>query len=149
MQSQSSKSYTYRQLRETERGLACLKVRLQKARTEAKIVSQLVNVDHAVNAMMSGEVEHVVINDELLLAYSVGSPWYSDNLVVQELLVLRLYDGPTGLEAVADTLERIKQNTNAAMTIVGGAFSDKPAVLARAYRRLGFTEDNSPELYRR
>ncbi len=113
-----------------------------------KAVSKLVDIELWWKRLIDGEVPSVVLDDQLLLVYTVDSPWYGNKLMVQELLVLRIAEGNATLSVVDDFLMDIADQYGAVGIEVGGALSDRPRVLSRAYRKLGYQEEDSPGLYK-
>lgn len=125
----------------------CLKVLAYTEASKDKAVSILMNSPMDVaQRIVQGRVDHYILDEQIVVCYDVGSPWYTDKIAVQELAVLRIAPGASSLKDVVDLLDDIADKHAAHCVIVGGALSDRPDVLARAYSRYGFRKENNPEL---
>lgn len=87
-----------------------------------------------------------MLDDQYLVAYEVGAPWYSRQKLIGELLLMRFDVGNTKLADVVMLLEDLMYQEDAVGIVVGGAFARHPRALARMYKQLGFVEEDSPTL---
>ena len=111
-------------------------------------INYLVDVQLAVNMLTMGGVEAKIVDDVYLVAWEVGTPWYSYHKVLNELLVLRLGNG-SSFQAVADFLDDLADEHDVALTTVGGALTRLPKALARLYSRHGYVDEGKPTLTKR
>lgn len=110
------------------------------------LVARIGDAETAARAIASGAVDARVIDEQYLVVFNVGRPWYSDRLVLEELMVLRLRPGTAPFSKVTDFLERMAGSVGAELIMVGGALSDRPNALRRAYRQQGFECADHPVL---
>jgi hypothetical protein len=108
-------------------------------------VVKLAEATHAVDMIVDGIVDSVIIDDAYLLVYEVATPWHSNKQVVHELMVLRLRAG-SNFNAVCDTLDDIAEGSQAAAILVGGALTRSPEALVRLYKARGYELDVQPSL---
>lgn len=80
-----------------------------------------------------------IVEDSFLVVYDVGAPWYSQDAILSELLVLRLLPG-SSFTAVADFLTNAAREAGAKLAAVGTALAKSDAALASLYSKNGFTE---------
>lgn len=113
-----------------------------------KITTAIVDIEHTISQIVNNEVQGYILDEQILVLYDVGKPFYSKYTVVEEVMVLRYATGSSTLQDVCDLLEDIADEHRAKGVVVGGALSYRPRVLARAYRRCGYTEDDNPQLYK-
>ena len=131
-----------RQITEFDISAICWKADEQRKKAD-KTTSRLVDIPTVVHQLRTKAVDHYVLDEQILLVYTVGTPWYSTSLVLEELLVLRLYDGKCRIKDVCDLLDDIADEHEVACTYVGSAASERPEVLRRAYMRYGFKVEDS------
>lgn len=91
--------------------------------------------------------EHLVFNadnvwlvDGYLVYFEVGTPWYSTQQILSELLIVRVGPGGT-LRGVAQFLREQARAAGAALVAVGTTFSRSDRALARLYQAEGFTPE--------
>ncbi len=96
-------------------------------------------LDHAevVRRIVEHDVPSVILDEAFLLVYSVGTPWYSDNLYLEEQLVLRIGEG-SSFDVVTDMLDDLADIVNAEAIIVASALAFSNRALSRLYTRRGF-----------
>lgn len=84
--------------------------------------------------------EHSYIVDEcFLVCYQIGTPWFSEDLVLGEMTVLRLASGGS-FTAVADFLKAEASRHSCKWVLVGTLLSNCDELLSRLYRRYGFSK---------
>ncbi len=115
---------------------------------EATVSYLCTDQEYVVDQIIRGEVDSVVIDDAYLLVYTVGSPWYTQELVVLEDMVLRIGSGST-FSVVTDYLDGLAEEFNCKVQLVGGALARKPRALSRLYQRSGYVIEGSPQLSKR
>lgn len=83
-----------------------------------------------------------IIDDGILVVYTVSVPWYADYRVLHELLVLRIGDGGT-FRDVTDLLDDLAEQFDCYAMSAGTALSGNEKAIARMYQRAGWTIDKS------
>lgn len=82
--------------------------------------------------------EHVyIVDNAYLVAYDVGSPWYTDKPFLQELVVLRLVGG-SSFNKVTSFLEERAREAGAVMIGVGTALARNDTAVASLYETEGY-----------
>ena len=97
---------------------------------------------------MQGGIEALVLDEAYLVAYSVGSPWYSERVFLQENIILRIGEG-SSFSAVCDLLDDLAEQHAANDILVGGALAKHPEALSRKYMRHGYERLDIPSLIKR
>lgn len=96
-----------------------------------KILSADIAFDNLVN------MENVwIVEESYLVVFDIGIPFYSDALVLQELLVLRLSSGD--FSCVTAFMEQQAREAGCAMVVAGTALTHCDKALASLYHRYGF-----------
>lgn len=106
------------------------------------------DVLYTTNQIMMGVVDSYVLDEAYLVAYWVGSPWYSHRIFVEECIILRIGEG-SSFNSVCDLLDDIANEHNADIIITAGALAKHKRALARKYKACGYVEAESPSLYKR
>lgn len=118
----------------------CCRLIEQQDRTPETVPSRLGSVGTVLIAIEEQQVDSCIVDEEYLLVYHVGQPWYSYHTVVEELMVLNLTDTPGNFSGVTDALEEIAEEYHAKAIITGGAWSPQGKALSRLYQRQGFAD---------
>lgn len=74
-----------------------------------------------------------------IVAYHVAMPWYSQEEVLSELIVIRYSNGPGQLSDVTEFLEAKAREHGCRFVAVGTFLSPRDASLAASYSRCGYT----------
>lgn len=111
-------------------------------------VSILCDTESAVDRIVSGKVDAYVLDEAYLICYSVGMPWYSKDLVLEELMVLRIGTG-SKFSAITDLLDDIAELNDVSYIYVGGSFTSAPKALTRLYSSAGYKPEGKPSLVKR
>ncbi len=118
-------------------------------RSLASTVSFLcTDIPYVVDRIISGEVDAVILDEAYLLVYSVGSPWYTQETVVSEDMVLRIAPG-SNFSVVTDFLDGLAKDYNARVQITGWALAKHPRAITRMYQRAGYSLEDIPQLTKR
>lgn len=88
--------------------------------------------------IMTGVVDAVIVEETYLLVYDVGAPWYSKDIILAEMLVLKVYEGGARFHHLAEALEQLARENEATAITVGTALAQSDAALSRLYKRHGF-----------
>lgn len=80
-----------------------------------------------------------IVADSYLVVTDVSSPWFSQDLFLHELLVLRLKPGAP-FEVVPRFLGHLAREAGAKLAAAGTALAKSDAALASLYQRSGFEE---------
>lgn len=99
----------------------------------------LLEVQEAVNLSLR-EHKLVLINEEYLLGYIVGSEWYSRELILQEEFLIRVGQGATKLTEVFQAMKALALLEGAKSVQVGTRAASNKEAIRRLYRRYGMTE---------
>jgi hypothetical protein len=123
---------------------------IEKARQEVagSDITKLSNAAYATEMIVQGGVDSVILDEAYLVVYSVGQPWYSDRIFLQENMVLRIGEG-SNFSAVCDLLDDLAQHAGANDILVGGALAKYPRALIRLYKSRGYELLTSPSLIKR
>jgi hypothetical protein len=108
------------------------------ARVEArggKHIHKCLDIDKAMVGLY--DHDHAYIVSGYLVVYQLGTPWFSDQLVLAEQLVLRL-DGASCFSVVPAFLEREGREAKACLIEAGTALSLSDRALASLYKQAGF-----------
>lgn len=81
-----------------------------------------------------------IVEDSYLIAYEVGSAWYSNEEVLMEQLVLSLRPGKP-FSVVTDFLEEQAMRHEVSLITVGTALAPSDAALVRLYSRAGYKQE--------
>ena len=84
------------------------------------------------------ELETVFVVGPYLVAYAVHTPWYSDEEVLCDLIVMRLNDDPGSLSDVTNFLEDEARRLDVRWVAVGTLLAPQDQSLVRAYQRQGY-----------
>lgn len=105
---------------------------------------------YAVETIVQGEVDALIIDEAYLLVYTVCSPWYSKSRnILNECLVLRIGEGST-FSAVTQVLEDLGDEYDVDAIVTGGALARNSKAIVRLYERAGYTlETHTPQLTKR
>ena len=100
-------------------------------------------VDHlaAYTSLRQGGYE-VWLVEGYLVVFAVGTPWYSDQPVLSELLIVRVRPGGT-LTGVAQFLKDQARSAGAVIVAVGTAFAQSDRALTRLYQSEGFQPEGT------
>lgn len=83
-------------------------------------------------------VRSFVVNETYLLVYDVSEPWYTRKRIVEEMLVVKVYDGPGKFDDVLTVLESIRTAHGAVGIAAGNSLARYPRALERMYTRRGY-----------
>lgn len=111
-------------------------------------ITKLSNAAYATEMIVLGGVEALILDEAFLVAYDVGSPWYSDRVFLREQLVLRIGEG-SSFSAVCDLLDDLAEQHGANDILVGGALAKHPRALERMYKAHGYEVQAAPSLIKR
>ena len=115
---------------------------------EATVSRLCTNQEYVIDKILSGEVEAVVIDNAYLLVYAIGSPWYSLEVALQELLVLRIGTG-SEFSVVTDYLDDIAEVCGCSIILAGGALARNSRAITRLYQRQGYSLEGTPQFTKR
>lgn len=73
-----------------------------------------------------------------LVAYEIGSPWYTDRLILSELIICRLR-GNSAFGVVPSFLEHKAREAGCTLITAGTALARSDRALASLYMKHGFT----------
>lgn len=131
--------------REIDRELILRSLRAAVYRSLAHTVSYMAtDLEYTVERIVTGEVSAVILDEAYLLVYSVGSPWYSQETAVAELMVLRIAKGGE-FSVVTDFLKDVADENNCRMIYAGGALAVSSRAISRLYQRHGFSVEGTPQ----
>lgn len=102
-----------------------------------KMVTHKLDHEEVIRRIVSGEAPALIIDEAFLLVYGIGTPWYSDNLYLEEQLVLRIGKG-SDFSAITDTLDDLADIANVEAIIVASALAYSSKALTRLYTRQGY-----------
>lgn len=114
----------------------------------SKEVHRAISLEEATRRIVEHEVQSVILDNGLLLVYSVGSPWYSAKVILAEEMVLRIGEGGT-FNDLCSLLDDLADEYNVACTVVGTALARNDRAVARLYEHNGFHIDGSLCLVKR
>lgn len=106
------------------------------------------DIDYAVDQIISGNVPSVILDEAYLLVYNIGSPWYTQELILVEEMVLRIGKG-SHFSVVTDYLADLAEEHGCRVQLVGGALARSSRAITRLYQRQGFTVEGVPQLSKR
>lgn len=106
------------------------------------------DVQHTTNQIMIGAIDSYILDEAYLVAYYVGSPWYSHRIFVEECLVLRIGKG-SSFDSVCDLLDDIADEHDAEIIFVAGALAKHKRALVKKYKSYGYVESPTPSLFKR
>lgn len=115
---------------------------------EATVSYLCTDIDYVVDSIVTNELTSVVLDEAYLLVYTVGSPWYSKELVVSEDMVLRIGKG-SSFSVVTDYLDDLAEKYDAKIQITGGALARHHRAITRMYERAGYSTEPSPQFIKR
>lgn len=92
-------------------------------------------------------IHAVIVEETYLVLFSVIRPWFTDQTLLDEKLIFRLYDGVGEFSDVISVLETLAQHENAAGIMVGTGLAPSDKAMSRMYQRVGF-ESSSSNLYK-
>jgi hypothetical protein len=104
----------------------------------SKAIFQILDVPAAMRSLRDFDHAYIV-EDAFLVVYELTVPWYSDALLLQELLILRLLPGPD-FAIVPEFLVQAAQTAGARLVVAGTALATSDRALSRLYRSSGFSE---------
>lgn len=104
--------------------------------------------EYATARVIAGDVDSVVLDDTYLVCYTIGSPWYSDKVILMEQLVLKIGSGGK-FSDVCDLFDDMQDYYGADEILVSGGLSSRPDLLAQKYEENGFTKLGYPSLIKR
>lgn len=84
------------------------------------------------------QLDTVYLVGPYLVAYTIHQPWYSDEDVLCDLLVMRLNSGAGKLSDITDFLEAEARRSNVRFVSVGTLLAPDDAKQVRAYQRCGY-----------
>jgi hypothetical protein len=87
----------------------------------------------------SGTEFEVLLISGYLLAYQIGTPWYSDGDVFYEHLLLKVDPAAHSIRPVLRAMENIARGTGCVGIAVGTALNSSDERLARVYHRAGYS----------
>lgn len=119
-----------------------------KARVRDSIMDYLADADYTTEMIVSGKVPALILDDAFLVVYGVGSPWYADTALLEEMLVLRIGTG-SSFSAVCDLLDDLAEEHKVTAVVVGGALAKYPRALTRMYQSRGYEIMDMPSLIKR
>lgn len=96
----------------------------------------------------NGSVRHLLIDETYVLVYDVGSPWYSREVMIEEMLVVRLATGTGTIDGVVSVLVALAAVHGAQGIAAGNSLARYPRALERLYTRRGF-QASGTTFYRR
>lgn len=96
----------------------------------------------------NGSVRHFLVDETYVLVYDVGSPWYSWETMIEEMLVVRLATGTGTIDGVVSVLVALAAVHGAQGIVVGNSLARYPRALERLYTRHGF-QASGTTFYRR
>lgn len=96
-----------------------------------------VDVNRVLTRILSGDLLAAIVDDSYLVVFTIGAPWYTDELVLEELGILTLGRGGD-FAVVTRFLEDAAKANGCVMVAVGTALSRENEALARKYKRQGY-----------
>lgn len=103
-----------------------------------KVIHQRLDVATAMRSLYDFEHAYIVA-DSFLVVFDVSQPWYSKDVFLHELLVLRLM-GSADFQVVTDFLEASAREAGASMVAAGTALARSDRALASLYSKQGYVE---------
>ena len=101
-----------------------------------KLMHHRINPDKCVEYMREyGDLWFV---EGYLVFFALSTPWYSDELILSELLIVRVGPGGTLRDVARFLMDRAAVH-GAAIVAVGTAYAKSDRALARLYEAQGFT----------
>lgn len=97
---------------------------------------QHVDVSRVLTSILSGEKPSAIV-DGYLVVYDIGSTWYSDKLMLEEVMVLCVYPGGD-FKNVPRYLEAKARECGCAFVAVGTALARTDAALVAMYESAGY-----------
>lgn len=120
---------------------------MDEASEGSKFVAKNASIPNIMRSLRSWDIPGIVLDQQIMILYDLDRPWFNDNLLVlSELMVLRFAPGTSGFKDIDAALCFLAQAAGATHIAVGGALSERPRVLARAYKSVGYVEEDSPVL---
>ena len=114
---------------------------LLKLRDYARSYDWAVGIDYDIayyNIQLACSKGYGYIVDGYLVMVDTVTPWYSDVPVLQEWLVLKIYDTTTGdIDSVPVALRQIAHERSCSLVIT--ADSSPVSIVAKAYQRAGYS----------
>lgn len=135
--------------RPEDRLAICCQINKSIARAPDKEVCRNVDPENVIDRILNQHVHSVILDDQYLLVYDVGSMWHTPRVMLQELMLLRIKHGNSSMKDVVDLLDDLAVISHADTILVGGALAAKPKALARLYQRYGFFDTETPTLCKR
>lgn len=86
-----------------------------------------------------GSDNSYILDEQYLVCYQVGTPWFSEDKVLGELLVIRLGNGGS-FSKVTDFFKEEAKRHGCQWVMVGTLLSPNDAALSRSYGARGFTQ---------
>lgn len=126
----------------------CQLTKAMEANPEATVVRLAESPSDIVRGIVTGAVSSLIVDDAFLLVYASGNPWYSNEVVLEELMVLRIGKG-SSFASVCDLLDDLAEDVHASVIVVGGALARKPRALTRMYQSRGYVSSDVPSLIKR
>lgn len=97
---------------------------------------QHVDVGRVLTSILNGDNEAALV-DGFLVVYNVGTTWYSDQRMLEEIMVLRVYPGGDFYN-VPKYLEAKAKEHGCAMVAVGTALARSDPALVKMYEKAGY-----------
>lgn len=126
-------------------GSICAALKANIISVREATVSRIGNPEVATKRIVEHQVQSVIVDEAYLIVYDVCEPWYSEEVILVELMILRIGEG-SSFDAVVDMMDDLAEEYNTTCTHVGSAFARSPRALSRLYSRRGFIPENRPSL---
>lgn len=124
--------------------ICCQLIKAAEKASYKEVVRDL-DIDAACTALVTGEVEAVILDEAYLVSCAVVNPWYKRTTVIAERIVLRVGSG-SKFKVVVDYLDDVAHEHGATSIVVGGALAVKTSGLSRLYQRFGYKIEDAPTL---
>lgn len=129
----SARRITYRDYDTIRAALTSMVANMQQRGT--KLIHSILDVDEAMEALYT--FDSFIVEDSFLVVYDVGNPWYSTDLILNELLVLRLND-KADFSVVPAFLEQQALEAGCRIIAAGTALARHDRSLEYLYSSHGF-----------
>lgn len=104
----------------------------------SKAMYRFLDAEVAIRSVFAFDHAYIVA-ETYLVVFDLSTPWYSLELFLHELLVLRLTGG-AGFGVVPEFLSKSASEAGAKLAAAGTALAKSDAALASLYQRYGFVE---------
>ena len=103
---------------------------------------KFINPHKTLQSIIESKLVAVILEETYLLLVHPTTPWYTDKTFLQELLVLKLYDGNCSLFLVPKALDYLANSCGCAGVLAGATTARDPEILLNLYGRYGYEQQS-------